>query len=203
MDEVVPLTLLAQLAFFASRHQATPVSFQRKAAFVLTSKVSYPLSPKFVILSTFGPTALIAFAVPLIGIWNVTVAPLAAMPGTSSSGQGQGRWPASAQELLPPTSQAPFAVLAAVWVALGMSLYFGALLLGSALSAAWLRRHLIVWKVFTPQYMLGAVELLCVDFAVLGGLWLGVGPIVTRITRMFALPAPTASARRGPVEGQR
>jgi len=200
MDEVVPLALLAQLAFFASGHQATLVSLQWKAAFVLTSKVSYPLSPLFVILNTFGPTALIVLAAPLVGIWNV--APLATTLDTSSSsGPGPGRRPASAQESQPPTSQAPVAVLAAVRAALGMSLYFGALLLGSALSAAWLRRHLMVWKVFAPRYMLGAVELLCVDFAVLGGLWLGVGRIVTRITRMFALRAPTASTSSGPVEG--
>ena len=57
MGEVVPLALLAQLAFFANGHQATLVSLQWKAAFVLTSKVSYPLSPLFVILNTFGPTA--------------------------------------------------------------------------------------------------------------------------------------------------
>ena len=83
-----------------------------------------------------------------------------------------------------------------------MSLYFGALLLGSALSAAWLRRHLMVWKVFAPRYMLGAVELLCVDVAVLGGLWLGVGRILTRISRMFSLPAPTTGTSSGHVEGQ-
>jgi len=45
-----------------------------------------------------------------------------------------------------------------------------------------------VWKVFAPRYMLGAVELICVDVAVLVGLWLGVGRIVSRITRVFALP---------------
>jgi len=45
--------------------------------------VSYPLSPLFLILNTFGPTALITLTVPLIGIWNV--APLAAMPDTSCS----------------------------------------------------------------------------------------------------------------------
>jgi phosphatidylinositol glycan class O len=207
MDEVVPLALLAQLAFFASGHQATLVSLQWKAAFVLTSKVSYPFSPLFVILNTFGPTTLIALAVPLVGIWNV--APLAVMPDTSSSSSssgpgGGGRPSASAQESQPPpTSQARVAVLAAVRAALGLSLYFGALLLGSALSAAWLRRHLMVWKVFAPRYMLGAVELLCVDVAVLAGLWLGVGRIVARITRMFALRAPTASTSSGPVEGQR
>jgi hypothetical protein len=36
------------------------------------------------------------------------------------------------------------AVLAALRAALGMSLYFGALLLGRALGAAWLHRHLMV-----------------------------------------------------------
>jgi hypothetical protein len=48
-DEVVPLALLAQLAFFASGYQATPVSWQWKAKaafkFVLTSKLSSALSP--------------------------------------------------------------------------------------------------------------------------------------------------------------
>ena len=38
MDEVVPLALLALLAFFASGHRATLVSLQWKAAFVLTNK---------------------------------------------------------------------------------------------------------------------------------------------------------------------
>src|SRR5260221_13279304 len=124
------------------------------------------------------------------------------MPVTSSA-SGPGRRPVSEQEPQPPTSQARVAILAAVRAALGMSLYFGVLLLGSALSAAWLRCHLMVWKVFAPQYMLGAVELLCVDIALLGGLWLGVGRIITRITRMFARPAPTAGTSSGPVEGQR
>ncbi|KAH8990586.1 hypothetical protein EDB92DRAFT_1816763 [Lactarius akahatsu] len=131
-----------RLAFFASGHQATLASVQWKSAFVLTSTVSYPLSPLLVILNTFGPTALLALAAPLIGIWNVApLAPTSAPDG----GEGQGQ--------VAMTSQAPQAALAAVRAALGTSLYFGALLLGSALSAAWLRRHLMVWKVFAPRYM--------------------------------------------------
>jgi GPI ethanolamine phosphate transferase 3 subunit O len=53
----------------------------------------------------------------------------------------------------------------------------------------------MVWKVFTPRYMLGVVELICVDVAVLLGLWPGFGRIVSRITRVFASPAaPRASS---------
>ncbi|KAH9048341.1 hypothetical protein EDB84DRAFT_1556964 [Lactarius hengduanensis] len=181
-DEIAPLALLAQLAFFASGHQATLASVQWKSAFVLTPTVSYPLSPLLVILNTFGPTALFALAAPLIGIWNV--APLA--PASAPDGGGEGP--------VAMTSQAPQAALAAVRAALGTSLYFGALLLGSALSAAWLRRHLMVWKVFAPRYMLAAVLLLLVDAAVLCGLWIGVARVVGRVARMFALPDPSPSS---------
>ena len=48
-------------------------------------------------------------------------------------------------------SQACIMVLAAVWAVLETS------------------------QVFTPQYMLGMVELLCIDVAMFVGLWLGIG----------------------------
>ncbi|KAI0272081.1 hypothetical protein BGY98DRAFT_1002678 [Russula aff. rugulosa BPL654] len=169
LDEVVPLALLARLAFFASGHQATLSSIQWKSAFVLTPTVTYPLSPLLVILNSFGPTTLIALATSLLGIWNVapldtTTAPSPPPRGTRSE----------SSDAPPKQSQARVATLAAVRAALGISQYFAALLLGSALSAALLRRHL--W------YMLGAIELICVDVAVLVGLWLGVGPPAPRAT---------------------
>ncbi len=92
------------------------------------------------------------------------------------------------------TSQERLVVLAAVRAALGTSQYFGALLLGSALSAAWLRRHLMVWKVFAPRYMFAAVLLLLVDAAVLCGLWIGVARVVGRVARMFELPKSTPTS---------
>lgn len=188
-DEITPLALLAQLAFFASGHQATLASVQWKSAFVLTPTVSYPLSPLLVLLNTFGPTALLALAAPLLGIWNVAPLAAAATPDGGAPrphGQGQG------QAVM--MSQARLATLAAVRAALGISQYFAALLFGSALSAAWLRRHLMVWKVFAPRYMLGAVLLLLVDAAVLCGLWVGVTRVVGRVARMFALPDPSPTS---------
>ena len=185
LDEVIPLALLARLAFFASGHQATLSSIQWKSAFVLTPTVTYPLSPVLVILNTFGPTTLIALATLLLGIWNV--APLDTTTTASSRSH-------RASDAPPKGHQARVATLTAVRAALGISQYFAALLLGSAISAALLRRHLMVWKVFAPRYMLGAVELICVDVAVLVGLWLGVGRIISRITRVFALPAPGPEA---------
>jgi phosphatidylinositol glycan class O len=75
---VVPIALLAWLAFFASGHQAMSMSLQWKATFVLTPTLSYSPSSLSMTLNTLGPTALIALAVPLLVIWNV--APLAVVP---------------------------------------------------------------------------------------------------------------------------
>ena len=50
------------------------------------------------------------------------------------------------------------------------SQYFGGLLLGSAVSAALLRRHLMIWKMFVSRCMLDVIELLCMDDAALVGL---------------------------------
>ena len=44
-------------------------------------------------------------------------------------------------------------------------------------SAAVLRRHLMVWKVFAPRYMAAAAELLVVDLSVV----LGVGVVLEHI----------------------
>ena len=193
-DEIVPLALLAQLAFFASGHQATLASLQWKSAFVLTPTASYTLAPILVVLNTFGPTVLVALAAPLLGLWNV--APLASSPSSPPPPPPAPPVPASsasdgdAEETTPPPSQARTATLGATRAALGITQYFATLLLGSALSAAWLRRHLMVWKVFAPRYMLGAFELLLVDAVVLGvGMWFGVGRVVRRVGPMFELPS--------------
>ena len=72
-------------------------------------------------------------------------------------------------------------LVTAVRTGLGTSQYFGGLLLGSAVSAALLQWHLMVWKVFVLRYMLGAIELLCLEVAVLVGLQLGIGRIVSPV----------------------
>ena len=48
-------------------------------------------------------------------------------------------------------------------------------------------------KVFAPRYVLDALELLFVDLTLVVVLALGVGHVVGRIERLFALPAPSAS----------
>jgi phosphatidylinositol glycan class O len=66
-----------------------------------------------------------------------------------------------------------------------MMMYFEVLLIGSATSAAWLRRHLMVWKVFAPRFMAAAAGSLIVDLAVIFGVGVGIRRIEPWISNMF------------------
>ena len=98
-------------------------------------------------------------AAPLLALWNVTPLPQPAANVRVSGG--------------------------AVRAALGVMLYYAALLLGSAGSSAWLRRHLMVWKVFAPRFMSAAASLIAVDLAVLLGVGVGVARITSQVDRLF------------------
>ncbi|GBE83895.1 GPI ethanolamine phosphate transferase 3 [Sparassis crispa] len=157
--ELTPLALLALHTFYRTGHQSVIASIQWKTAFVLTPTLTYPLSPLLVILNTFGPQFLLALSVPLVALWNV-----APLPQPAASARVSG---------------------AAVRAGLGVMLYHATLLLGSAASSAWLRRHLMVWKVFAPRFMNAAATILAVDLAVLFGVGVGVARVAARVTKLF------------------
>ncbi|KZT30218.1 hypothetical protein NEOLEDRAFT_318498 [Neolentinus lepideus HHB14362 ss-1] len=158
-SDIVPLYLLAIHTFHATGHQSTIPSIQWKTAFVLSSTLTYPFSPGTVALNTFGPQFLLALAGPLLGLWNLPP--------------------------LPQPDARRIAVNNTVRMCLAMMVCFGTLLLGSAVSAAWLRRHLMVWKIFAPRFMSAAAQLVAVDLALLVGYGIGVVRIVRRVSDIF------------------
>lgn len=155
-SEVVPLALLAMHTYYATGHQATISSLQWKAAFILGSTVSFPFSHATLIVNTLGPFFLIALAVPLLVLWN-----------------------------LPPLPHPKTLRASALRSAIALSLYFSVLALGAAVFAAALRRHLMVWKIFAPRYLLAAFALGAVDVGVLIGVGVGVGRVREEIRRVF------------------
>ncbi|KAF9653591.1 alkaline phosphatase-like protein [Thelephora ganbajun] len=162
--EIIPLALLGLHVFYGTGHQSTISSIQWKAAFLLTSALRYPISPALVILNTFGSQFLLALASPLLATWNVS-------PTTSKVTNGPNSGIVVKRN--------------ALRAALGMMMYFEVLLIGSATSAAWLRRHLMVWKVFAPRFMAAAAGSLVVDLAVIFGVGVGVRRIEPWISNML------------------
>ena len=165
--DIIPIALLGLHAFYGTGHQATISSLQWKSAFQLTPTVTYPFSVVTVVLNSIGPVFLFALAAPLVGLWNRAPRP-AARKGAAGDAE------ADAQVKRDSTL-----------AALGVMIYYAGLLLGAAVSAAVLRRHLMVWKVFAPRFIAAVLELLAVDVAVLFGAGVGVERVVQRVARLF------------------
>ncbi|KAL5513879.1 hypothetical protein ACEPAG_2640 [Sanghuangporus baumii] len=160
-SQLSPLALLGLHAFYATGHQATIASLQWKSAFLFTSTVS-AMSRVSVVLNTVGPVAMLALAAPLLACWQVVV----------------------------PTPGAPIVSRTRVMgesvrAGIGIMLYYSVLLLSTAASAALLRRHLMVWKVFAPRFMAAAIELVAVDLTVLVGVGVGVSRMSSAVSTLL------------------
>jgi len=181
--EVAPLALLALHTFYATGHQSTMPSIQWKTAFLLTPTLSYPISPILVVLNTFGPQLIFAAAVPLLVVWNVAPISTASAPPSESPNK-----PMSAGHSdVPRVSVSSWALVSSLRASLGMSLYFSILLLSSATGSAWLRRHLMVWKVFAPRFMFAGGATLFVDLGLLMGVTMGVGQVIQKVQQFLGI----------------
>ncbi|KAF9513098.1 hypothetical protein BS47DRAFT_988449 [Hydnum rufescens UP504] len=156
--EPVAFSLLGHILFFSTGHQSVLSSIQWKTAFVGFPILTYPFSPALVSLNSFGPFLLPALALPLLSTWAVSPVPRGRVLVLSDTMRS----------------------------AVGMQICFTALLVGAATSAAVLRRHLMVWKVFAPRFMLAGIALLAVDLVVILAVLVGGARAVHKVRRVFA-----------------
>ncbi|KAK3068358.1 mannose-ethanolamine phosphotransferase gpi13 [Teratosphaeriaceae sp. CCFEE 6253] len=139
------LALLGNFYFFKTGHQAALATIQWESAFIPLKAITYPWSPLFVTLNTFGAQILCAIAVPAISLWKV-----------------------------PPKQQGLLGRISG-----GMAthvLFHAAIAVATVLEAAWLRRHLMLYRVFMPRMLLAIIVLLLVEIvgalvALLGVRW--------------------------------
>ncbi len=135
----ITLGLLGNFHFFKTGHQATLSSIQWESAFIPLRQVTYPWSPLLVLCNTFAAQILCTLAVPLLVLWRRP-------PNDSKRGLIRG-----------------------VGKAMGMYLLFHATInLATTMWTAWLRRHLMLYRIFSPRWMLGSVVLLVCDLVGVG-----------------------------------
>ena len=141
----VVLAMLGSYHFFKTGHQAVLSSIQWNAAFVPLRTIRYPWSPLLVLFNTFGAQILCAAAVPLVVLWKRPI---------SKHGL-RGVW-----------SDVTNACLTHM-------LYHATIQLATTLWAGHLRRHLMLYRVFMPRFLMASVVLVVVDivlvFAALSG----------------------------------
>ncbi|KAF5350005.1 hypothetical protein D9756_009050 [Leucocoprinus leucothites] len=180
----IPLILLSFITFYATGHQSTVSSMQWKTGFVLTESVRYPWSVLSVVLNTAGPFLLLGIAgAALNSGWKRSPMPSPPLPSNASrvkDGDESSAEPGSKPE----EQEVAFGQdveHSSLLTILLIQLYFLMLLFGTSMSAAVLRRHLMVWKVFAPRYMAAVVEMGVVDLGVLLSVCFVVGRVVDKV----------------------
>ncbi|KAF9291387.1 mannose-ethanolamine phosphotransferase gpi13 [Mortierella alpina] len=145
----VVLSLLGNLLFFATGHQATLSSVQWSAAFIGVPTLNYFFSPILVIVNTLGPFILCAAALPLIVLWKLP-------PKADKLGK---------IVLFPELTRLCLMMMMHQSLVLAANMFF---------TGGMFRRHLMVWKVFAPRFMLQASTLLIMDLVLVSVAVLGI-----------------------------
>lgn len=142
----VILAMLGSFHFFKTGHQATLASIQWGAAFVPLRTLVYPWSPLLVVLNTFGPQILCAAAVPLTVLWKRPV---------------KDRDQSGMRVLLRDVRMAILSHMS----------YYAVIQLATTMWAGHLRRHLMLYRVFMPRFLVATGLLVVIDVVLLVVAW--------------------------------
>ncbi|KAF3490625.1 phosphoethanolamine transferase class O [Arthroderma uncinatum] len=164
----VILALLGSFHYFTTGHQATLSSIQWETAFIPLKTVQYPWSPILVTLNTFGPQILSALAVPLTVLWKRPIESRATSKLPSNASTSSSPTPAQGDPQKAPLQSSPTNKLLSdvAQASATHMLYYATISLATTMWAGWLRRHLMLYRIFCPRFMMGAVVLAVVDIAV-------------------------------------
>lgn len=154
---VVVFGLLGYQHFFSTGHQATLPSIQWDVGFVTTQTIVFPFTQVNILLNTFGSFFIICIAVPLITLWRI------------------------------PPSAKPIALLSQVVTNVTTLLTYQTIIsIMSFIFAAHFRRHLMVWKIFAPRFMLSALLLIVFNVTLtFGTMWFATSRVLTQVNRIF------------------
>lgn len=153
----IALGLLGHQHFFSTGHQATIPSVQWEIGFMTTETITLPFTHLNIVLNTFGSFIIVCLAVPLITLWRI------------------------------PPSNKPITVLSQIITNVTTLLSYQTFTSTSSfIFAAHFRRHLMVWKIFAPRFMLGGLLLVVTNLTLIFlTLWLGTGKVLSQVNRIF------------------
>ena len=156
---IAPVTfgLLGYQHFFSTGHQATLSSIQWEVGFMTTQSIVFPFTHLNIVLNTFGLFILVCVALPLITLWR-----------------------------LPPSTK-PITILSQIVTNVTTLMTYQTLTsILSFIFVAHFRRHLMVWKVFAPRFMLSAILLVVFNVS-LTAVTMGFSTrrLVTQVNRIF------------------
>lgn len=153
----VMFALLGYQHFFSTGHQATLPSIQWEVGFMTTETIVLPFTHLNIVLNTFGSFIIMCLCVPLITLWKVA------------------------------PSNKPITALSQIITNVTTVMSYQTLTsISSLIFAAHFRRHLMVWKIFAPRFMLSGLLLMVLNVTLITlTLWFGTGRVLTQVNRIF------------------
>jgi len=140
------LALLSSFHFFKTGHQYALSTIQWHTAYIPFYDIVYPWSPLLIVWNTFGAAILGTALLPAVILWKREVKD---MKGRESMLRSLGR---------------QYARYLAYWVTVALA---------TMCWAGWLRRHLMLYRIFCPRFLGAVAGLLVVDvvglIVVMGG----------------------------------
>ncbi|KAI9885489.1 MAG: hypothetical protein M1823_002718 [Watsoniomyces obsoletus] len=191
------LAMLGNYHFFKTGHQATLSSIQWESAFIPLREVTYPWSPILVLCNTFGAQILCTLSVPLLVLWRRRGRP---PPKDSTDGMevstqsmevSKQDMLVSKQDMLVSKQSMGVSKQSSVIREVGKSmaiylLFHATIGLATSVWASWLRRHLMLFRIFSPRWMMASVVLLVCDVVgIVGAVGVGVRWNVDSAGRVF------------------
>lgn len=193
----VLLALLGHFAYFKTGHQATLASLQWDSAFIPLRTIRYPWSPLLVILNTFAGPILCAAAVPATVLWRrpynfasdtedapdakgIVLSPPSSpnrtvpnLNGSSKEGNSVQEHRNQQQQLFDRREAERNDLLTDVMRAHIMHIFvYATYSLATTVLAGHLRRHLMLYRIFCPRWMLGSAMLVIAELV---GISIGIG----------------------------
>ncbi|ODV58662.1 mannose-ethanolamine phosphotransferase GPI13 [Ascoidea rubescens DSM 1968] len=159
MISIILLNLLGLSYFYSTGHQATISSIQWEYAFMLSKSIRFPFTHFTLILNNFGSFILVSISIALIKFWKLT----------------------------PMKETKPISLISKIienWLTLLMIQTF--LTLISMIMASHFKRHLMVWKIFTPRMLMNLLILIIMNVIILFiGIFFGVSRLIYKVNQVF------------------
>ena len=152
------LALLSSFHFFKTGHQYALSTIQWHTAYIPFYNIVYPWSPLLIVWNTFGATILGTALLPAVVLWKREVKD---RKGRESMLRSLGR---------------QYARYLAYWVTVALA---------TMCWAGWLRRHLMLYRIFCPRFLGAVAGLLVVDVVGLVVVMGGVRRSAVGVGRVF------------------
>ncbi|KAK9495861.1 hypothetical protein V1508DRAFT_459127 [Lipomyces doorenjongii] len=153
------IALMSTQYYFATGHQATLASIQWDVAFLFTESIRPPLTHIALIFNTLGPFILAGLAVPLTVFYKLSPSPRDFRASEAIMGR-------------------------VVRAGTGAMIYAGGLALTNCIMTVILRRHLMVWKIFAPRFMLAGATVTAIDLAIVASTFFA-GKVIEGVYDVF------------------